>query len=241
MSFIAKENINEMIESNSVVQEAVIEAMTKVYLYMGSGLALTALVAWLVSRMPALLGLIFTNPPIFYGLLIIEIGLVIGISMAIRKISAPVAIGLFFLYAFVSGITLAYIFIIYTGVSIAATFGGTATLFGVMSFVGYTTKEDLTNMGNLLLVALIGLIIASVVNFFLANSALYWILTYAGIAIFLGLTIYHTQRIKRNVVVAIAANDQEMLQKVSILGALSLYLDFLNLFLRLLRIFGKRR
>jgi hypothetical protein len=154
--------------------------------------------------------------------------------------SAAVATGGFILYSAISGVTLAAIFLVYTTESIASTFFVTGAVFGAMSLYGYTTKSDLSSWGSYLFMALIGLIIASLVNIFLQSTAIYWVTTYAGVLIFVGLTAYDTQKLKQ-LSNNINERDTETFQKMVILGALTLYLDFINLFLYLLRLLGKRR
>jgi hypothetical protein len=214
-------------------------AMRRVYLWMTVGLLLTAGVAFVVVNTPLLL--LAANPIVFFGAIIAEFGLVIFLSARIGRMAPATAVGLFFIYAALNGLTLSFIFALYTASSIAMTFVATASLFGAMTIVGYTTQRDLTKLGGFLLMALIGLIIGSVINLFFASSALYWILTYAGIAIFLGLTVYNTQRVKNMTLAAMQQGDTQLEQRVGIMGALSLYLDFVNLFLLLLRLAGRRR
>ncbi len=214
-------------------------AMRRVYLWMTVGLLLTAGVAFVVINTPIVL--LVANPIVFFGAIIAEFGLVIFLSARIARMAPSTAVGLFFIYAAVNGLTLSLIFALYTASSIVMTFVATASLFGAMTIVGYTTQRDLTRLGGFLLMALIGLIIGSVINIFFASSALYWILTYAGIAIFLGLTVYNTQRVKNMTLAAMQQGDTQLEQRVGIMGALSLYLDFVNLFLLLLRLAGRRR
>ncbi|MEZ4867386.1 MAG: Bax inhibitor-1/YccA family protein [Caldilineaceae bacterium] len=214
--------------------------LQQVYGWMAAGLALTGLVAWWVSQSDALLALIFGQQFVFLGLVVVELGLVIGLTWGLSRMSAMLATLGFVVYSIVSGATLAAIFLVYTSESIASTFLVTAGVFGAMSMYGYTTKRDLSSWGNLLFMALIGLILASLVNIFLQSTAIYWVTTYAGVLIFVGLTAYDTQKIKR-LSAQINERDTELFQKMVILGALSLYLDFVNLFLYLLRLFGKRR
>ena len=209
-----------------------------VYLWMTAALAITGITAMAVSNSYAMQQLIFGSRFMFFGLIIAELALVWYVSARIQSLSFTTATGLFMLYSFINGLTLSVIFLAYTTTSIASTFFVTAGTFGAMSLYGYFTKKDLTSLGNLLFMLLIGLIIATVVNIFWANSTLYWITTYTGIFIFVGLTAYDTQKIKR------LLNGQEITeesQKMALLGALSLYLDFINLFLYLLRIFGDRK
>jgi len=212
----------------------------QVYGWMAGGLAITGLVAWYVSQSDALLNLVFGNQLIFFGIIIAELALVVGLSWGLTRMSATMATGAFLLYAALNGVTMAFIFLAYTQESIASTFLVTAGTFGAISMYGYTTKRDLTSWGTYLFMALIGLILASVVNIFLQSSAIYWITTYAGVLIFVGLTAYDTQKIKE-LSARIDASDTENFQKMAIMGALRLYLDFINLFLYLLRILGKRR
>jgi len=214
-------------------------AMRRVFLWMTVGLLLTAGVAFVVVNTPILP--LVANPIVFFGAVIAEFGLVIFLSARITRMAPATAVGLFFIYAALNGLTLSLIFALYTASSIVMTFVATASLFGAMTIVGYTTQRDLTKLGGFLLMALIGLIIGSVINMFFASSALYWILTYAGIAIFIGLTAYNTQRVKTMTLAALQQGDTQLEQRVGIVGALSLYLDFVNLFLLLLRLAGRRR
>ena len=219
-------------------RSAVASFFNNVYAWMSAGLALTAVVAWYVSSNQALFGWLY-GTGIWIGLFVLQLVLVFTISAAVNRLSPTAATALFLLYAALSGLTFSVVFLAYTFSSIAGTFFATAGTFGAMSIYGYVTKRDLTRLGSLLFMALIGLIIASVVNIFWANSTMYWVITYAGILIFVGLTAYDTQRLRE---VAIAtANDPRMAARYAINGALTLYLDFINLFLMLLRILGDRR
>ncbi len=221
-------------------QEAVAGVMRQVYLWMAAGLFVTAGVAWVMAGTSAVL--IFAQQPfLFYGALIGELVLVIVLSAGINRLSATAGLVLFFAYAGLNGVTMALIFLIYTASSIASTFAVTAGLFAIMSILAYSTGIDLTRYRSLFLMGLVGLILGSVVNIFFANGILYWVLTYAGIALFLGLTAYDTQRIRRQAEAIIGGGAQASLQKLGIMGALSLYLDFINLFLLLLRLVGRRR
>jgi uncharacterized protein len=211
---------------------------SQVYAWMTAGLLVTGAVATATANSPALLNLIFGNPFAIWILFIVEIGMVIGLSAAINRLSPGAATALFLAYSAVNGLTLASIFLVYTSASIASTFFITASMFGVMSVYGYVTKRDLTRLGNLLVMGLIGFVIASVVNLFLQSAALYWIVTYAGILIFVGLIARDTQKIKQ---LSQQATDDSSARRIAILGSLMLYLDFINLFLLLLRIFGGRR
>ena len=212
--------------------------ISQVYAWMTAGLLVTGAVATATANSPALLNLIFGNPFAIWILFIVEIGMVIGLSVAIGRLSPGAATALFLAYSAVNGLTLASIFLVYTSASIASTFFITASMFGVMSLYGYVTRRDLTRLGNLLVMGLIGFVIASVVNLFLQSAALYWIVTYAGILIFVGLIASDTQKIKR---LSQQATDDSNARRIAILGSLMLYLDFINLFLLLLRLFGSRR
>jgi FtsH-binding integral membrane protein len=212
----------------------------KVYNWMTMGLAITALVSLVLEvGLPGLRWIVITNPFIFYGLLILELVIVWGLTAVISKIPAMLGIFIFLAYAALNGVTLSVIFMIYTTSSIAYTFFITAAMFACTSIFGYVTKMDLSKLGGILMMALIGLIIASVVNIFVASGTLDWIISYAGVIIFVGLTAYDTQKIK-NMSAGIDSSSEEG-GRASIMGALALYLDFINLFLFLLRILGRRK
>jgi FtsH-binding integral membrane protein len=213
--------------------------LIRVYNWMVLGLVITAIISLLVSSNQALMSTIYGNGLIFFGLIIIELLLVIALSAAISRISASTATLMFIVYSALNGLTLSFVFLVYTQVSITTTFFLTAATFGAMSLYGYTTKSDLTSWGSFLFMGLIGIILASIVNIFIHSQAIYWIVTYAGILIFVGLTAYDTQRLKK-----MAWSDfgsEEMERKASVIGALRLYLDFVNLFLFFLRLTGRRR
>ncbi|NJP07479.1 MAG: Bax inhibitor-1/YccA family protein [Chloroflexaceae bacterium] len=214
------------------------EILTKVYAWMMAGLLLTGAIASFVANTPPLVEAILLNPFLFFGLIIAQLVLVIGLSAAIGKLSPVVATGIFLAYSALNGLTMSSIFLMYTPVSIGMTFMVTGGMFGATSVYGYVTKRDLSGMGSFLFMGLIGFLLASVVNIFLQNEMLYWIVTYAGIALFIGLTVYDTQKIKE---MAANAQTEQDAGRVAIIGALHLYLDFINLFLLLLRIFGNRR
>ena len=214
--------------------------LRRVYLWMTLGLFTTAGTAAFVSSSP-IFQVLVGQPWLFFILLVAELGLVIGISWGINKISSSTAVALFVVYAIINGLTLSVLFVAYSLGSITATFAASAALFGVMSIIGYTTKLDLSKVGTYLLMGLIGLVIAMVTSMFWASSTLSWIVTFAGIILFLGLTIYDTQRIKRMTSAAINQDDESVEARLGILGALSLYLDFINLFLFMLRLGGRRR
>ena len=213
--------------------------LMRVYAWMTFGLFVTAGAALVTLGIPGILEMLVTNSIVFFGLIIAELVVVVVLSAAVSKLS-PVVAGLLFTgYAALTGITLSIIMLVYTTSSIAVTFGVTAATFGIMTLFGYTTQRDLTKLGSLLIMGLIGLILASVVNMFLANSAIYWITTFIGILIFVGLVAYDTQKLKKMSLAL--GEDGQVAQKASILGALALYLDFINLFLLLLRLLGRRR
>jgi uncharacterized protein len=210
--------------------------ISQAYLWMMVGLAVTGVVAALVAASPAMLSLILGNVVIFFGLLIVEIILVITLSAAIMRLPTGVALTIFVIYAALNGLTLSGILLHYKVETLATTFFITAGTFAIMGIYGYTTKRDLTRLGNLLLMGLIGLILASLVNIFLQNPLVYWVSTFLGIIIFVGLIAYDTQKLKQ----LNASASGETAGRLSILGALMLYLDFINLFLLLLRIFGRQ-
>ena len=212
--------------------------MRKVYVWMTLALAITALTAYGVASTPALLTAIYTSKVLFWGLIIAELGLVFYVSARIQRLSLSTATLLFILYSIINGATLAFIFAIYSTSIIVQTFVVTAVTFGAMAVYGYFTKKDLTSWGRLLLMALIGLIIAGVVNIFLHNSTMDLIISGIGVLVFVGLTAYDSQKIKQ--MLLMQEDMGETAQKVALMGALSLYLDFINLFLHLLRILGNR-
>ncbi len=212
--------------------------MTQVYAWMAAGLLVTGAIAMFVASVPAITDLIL-GTPLLWVLLIGELALVWILGANIHKMSSPLATGMFLFYSALNGLTLSFIFLVYTSASIATTFFITAGMFGAMSAYGYFTRRDLSAIGSFLVMALIGFLLASVVNIFWHNEMLYWIITYAGILIFVGLTAWDTQKIKR--MSAEVSNDETMIRRVVILGALMLYLDFINMFLLLLRVLGDRR
>lgn len=224
------------IESISTVEA---DFMQKVYLWMTFALTLTGFVAYRTTQSEFLLELIFSSSFGFIGLILVELALVFWISSGIQRMSSNMAIGMFLLYSVLNGMTLSVLLIAYTGASVASTFFITAGMFGAMSIYGYTTKQDLSSWGNLLFMALFGLILASVVNIFLQSSGLYWLISYIGVLVFVGLTAYDTQKIKQLAAQVIV--ESEVGRKVAILGALTLYLDFINMFIFMLRILGNRR
>lgn len=213
--------------------------MRKVFVWMTLALAITGLTAYGVATSPTILSLIFSSNVTVFGLIIAEFALVFAISGAINRLSLSTATLLFILYSVINGATLSSIFLTFSVATISKVFFITAGTFGAMALVGYTTKTDLTSMGKLLFMALLGIIIASVVNMFVGSSGLDLILSYVGVLVFVGLTAYDTQKIKQ--MCQAAPDAGESAQKLALIGALSLYLDFINLFLYLLRIFGNNR
>jgi FtsH-binding integral membrane protein len=230
-----------MRETQTQTQIRVNSFIQGVYNWMALGLGLTGLVAFFVASSPTLMKLIFGNMWIFFGLIIGELALVYSISARVHKMEASTATKLFLLYAALNGATLSVIFIAYTASSIASTFLICAATFGVCSIYGMTTKRDLTSMGSFMFMGLIGIIIASVVNLFLRRSAVSMIVSYIGVLVFIGLTAYDTQKLKTMALTQPEGLDAGVIRKGSILGALSLYLDFINMFLFLLYIFGDNR
>ena len=213
--------------------------MRKVYSWMAMALVITGLTAYYVGTSEQMLMAIVSNPILLFGLMGVELALVIGLSAAINKLSLTVATVMFVVYSIINGATMSFIFMAYTTTSIASAFFTAAGTFAAMSLFGYLTKTDLSSMGKILLMALIGIIIATIVNIFLGSSMLEVICNYVGVLIFVGLTAYDTQKIKEMLMQA--PDGGEGAQKMALMGALSLYLDFINLFLYLLRIFGSRR
>ncbi|MBP7709840.1 MAG: Bax inhibitor-1/YccA family protein [Rickettsiales bacterium] len=214
------------------------EYMMKVYNFMSIALAISGVVAFLVASSPAAMALIF-GTPLAWVVMLAPLGFVIFFSVKLNSMSAAKAKNCLWIYSALMGLSLASILVIYTGTSVARVFFITASVFGAMSLYGYTTKKDLTGMGSFLIMGLFGLIIASIVNIFLKSSALEFALSLIGVALFIGLTAYDTQRIKQ--MYYQFAGNQEMVAKAAVMGALSLYMDFINLFIMLLRFFGDRR
>ncbi len=212
-----------------------------VYNWMAVGLALTGYIAYMISRDVALVQAIVTNRLLFFGLIIGELVLVFSLISRVNKMAASTATALFVIYSALNGVTFSVIFYAFTQKSIVSTFFICAATFVGCSLYGWTTKRDLTSIGGFLMMGLIGIIIASVVNFFLASSSLYYMVGYIGVIVFVGLTAYDTQKLKHMAMSQPADVDSAVLRKGAIMGALSLYLDFINLFLMLLRIFGQGR
>lgn len=213
--------------------------MRSVYLWMVFALVITGLTAAYVANSPAYISALVNNPMLFYGVIIAELAVVFILSGRIHKMSFLTASLMFIFYSLLTGVSLSTIFLAYTESSIATTFLITAGTFGTMSLVGFVTKKDLSKLGGILFMALIGLIIATVVNIFLVSDTLGWIINYVGVLIFVGLTAYDTQEIKQ-MMREYGTDINEQTQKMALMGSLSLYLDFINMFLYLLRIFGNR-
>lgn len=220
------------------------EFVRSVYNWMCIGLAITGLVAWYVSGNDAIRGLIITETgitPLFWVLVIAELALVFAIVGRVDRMKGSTATGLFLLYSALNGATLSFIFIAYTGATIFSTFLICSLTFLSCSVYGWTTKKDLTSIGSFMFMGLIGIIIASVINIFLHSTAVYYAISYIGVVVFVGLTAYDTQKIKNMAATQPAGLDGDVVRKGAIIGALRLYLDFINLFIMLLRIFGGGR
>ena len=227
--------------SQAAINSAFTDAMARVYLWMTGGLLLTTVVAMVVAMNPGIQQAIFRNSLTFFMLIGAQLGLVLIISFAINKLAPMTALGLFFLYSALTGLTLSTIFLVYDLGIIGLAFGAAASLFAGLSIVGLTTKKDLTRLGPILFASLLGLIVASVANWFLQSNALEWVVSFAGVIIFAGLTVYDSKQIKEMTAGAVLQGDALVVQRVGIIGALKLYLDFLNMFLFILRIMGGRR
>ena len=226
--------------SAAAIDEGLRSYMLRVYNYMGLGLVVTGLVAFFTSQWamssPANAELLYGSP-LAWVIMLSPLAFVLVLSFGINKLSVGASQAIFWAFAAVMGLSLSSIFLVYTGASIAKVFFITAATFGAMSLYGYTTKRDLTGMGNFLMMGLIGIIIASLVNIFVGSSALQFAISVIGVLVFVGLTAYDTQKIKE----AYSENiGQEGLGKLALMGALTLYLDFINLFMMLLRLFGNR-
>lgn len=234
-----KDKLYNMIDEVEGKRIAVPALIRKVYTWMAMALAITGITAYGVAISPNLINFVFGSKAIFFGLIIAELAMVILLSARLHKLSLTTATLMFITFSVLNGVTLSSIFLIYTASSIATTFFICAGTFAAMSAYGAFTKTDLSSIGKLLFMALIGLIIATVVNLFVHSTGLDLIISYAGVLIFVGLTAWDTQKIK--LMLSNADFMDEGAQKIALIGALSLYLDFINLFLYLLRIFGARR
>jgi hypothetical protein len=227
--------------SETELEDALGETMRRVYIWMTLGLLVTFGAAAAVALSPTLINVILGNPLVFLGLVIGELVLVFTLSSMLMRLSPGIALAMFFAYALANGLVLSVIFLAYSISAIAVAFFATACMFAAMSLLGWTTKRNLSSFGSYLFVGLIGLIVASLVNMFLRSPMLDWIIAYAGVFIFLGLTVHDTQRTRNMLAAALVGSDQLMVERIHIISALSLYLDFINLFLFLLRILGRRR
>ena len=236
--------------SAAIIDQGLRAYMLKVYNYMGSALALTGFIALLTFKFAAVtgpngeligltsLGNSLYNSGLAWVVMLAPLGVVFYMSFGIAKMSSSKAQTVFWIFAALMGLSLSSIFIAYTGASITRVFFITAGTFGAMSIYGYTTKRDLTKLGSFLMMGLIGIIIASIVNIFMKSTMMYFIISILGVLIFVGLTAYDTQKIKNMYMVS---DSGELMGKKAIMGALTLYLDFINLFIMLLRLFGQRR
>lgn len=231
--------MNPFLPSQADIQKEQARFMTKVFGWMAGALIISGVTALYTISNEALLTFIFSSKITFFGMIILELVLVGFLAARIQKMSATTATAVFIGYSILNGMTLSSIFLIYSLGSIATTFFITSATFGTFALIGYFTKTDLTKFGSLLLMALIGIIIASVVNMFLGNSTLDYIISFVGVMVFTGLVAYDTQKIKEMNIIGNEGTDED--RKEAIMGALTLYLDFINLFIFLLRLFGDRR
>jgi len=220
------------------IDEGLRAYMLGVYNYMAAGLAVSGIIAYFVSSSPAILTTIYTNTALTWMVMLAPLAFILAISFGIRKMKASTVQALYWAFAVTMGISLSSIFVVYTSASIARVFFITAATFGAMSLYGYTTKKDLTGWGSFLFMGLIGIIIASVVNFFMASALLDFAISVIGVLVFVGLTAYDTQKIRNEYS---EFDSGEVAIKKSVYGALRLYLDFINLMMMLLRLFGNRR
>ncbi len=220
------------------IDEGLRAYMLGVYNYMAAGLAVSGIIAYFVSSSPAMLSAIYGNTALTWIVMLAPLAFILALSFGIQKMKASTVQALYWAFAITMGISLSSIFVVYTSASIARVFFITAATFGAMSLYGYTTKRDLTGWGSFLFMGLIGIIIASVVNFFLASAAMDFAISVIGVLIFVGLTAYDTQKIRNEYS---EFDSSEVATKKSVFGALRLYLDFINLMLMLLRLFGQRR
>jgi uncharacterized protein len=235
------QNIRSKAQPQVQQREMVNSFIQSVYNWMGIGLALTGVIAFFVAKNPPLSELIIDNKILFFGLIIGELALVFSLSARVHKMQASTATAMFIAYSILNGLTLSVIFTYYTAASIASTFFICAGTFVACSVYGMTTKRDLTSWGGFLMMGLIGIIIASVVNIFIRSTAMTMIVSYIGVLVFVGLTAYDTQKLKHMALTQPSDIEAGVVRKGAIMGALSLYLDFINLFLMLLRIFGGGR
>ncbi len=232
-------------QTPSTVSEVRLQAQTlflaKVFNWMAIGLLLTAVTAYGVASSPALLRILYGNPVLLFALIAAELGMVFTLAGRINRLSASTATSLFVAYAVLNGVTLSTIFLVYTMTSIAATFLVTALMFVAMAVYGFVTKRDLSSFGSFLFMGLVGIIIAVVVNLFLASPMLSWVISGVGVIVFTGLTAYDVQRLSRFGAGSMMLEGETAVRRGAILGALTLYLDFINLFLMLLHFLGGGR
>lgn len=238
MDFNSKTSFASAAARTTTYDSALRAYMVKVYNFMAMALGISGVTAFLVSSSPALMQLFF-GTPLAFVVMLAPLGFVIFFGYKLNKISAAQAQTYLWIYSVLMGLSLATIFVAYTGTSVARVFFISASVFGAMSLYGYTTKKDLTGMGSFLMMGLIGLIIASLVNIFLKSSAMQFALSVIGTFLFIGLTAYDTQRIKQTYYHF--AGNSEMVGKAAVMGALNLYMDFINLFIMLLQMFGDRK
>ena len=247
-----RQNIKTKVTSTEthVIDEGLRAYMLKVYNYMASGIFLTGIISLLLFKLSVVMapdgsitglteiGNALYNSSLMWIVMLAPLGVVIYMSFGIKKMSVTKAQGTFWVFAALMGASLSSIFLVYTGASITRVFFITAGTFGAMSIYGYTTKRDLTKLGSFLMMGLIGIIIASIVNMFMKSTMMYYVISILGVLIFVGLTAYDTQKIKN---MYLATDSGEIMGKKAVMGALTLYLDFINLFIMLLRLFGQRR
>ncbi len=217
--------------------------IANVFAYMFLALGISAVVAFLFFNNPQWLLPMLENKILFYVVMFAPLGFVLTMSLGFKKLSAPILVTLFIIYSAITGLTFSFILLIYTANSVFACFASAAAMFGVMAFMGYTTNKDLTSFGRIMTMGLIGIVIASVINMFLGNATMDYIISFIGVLVFTGLTAYDVQKIKR-IGEGFDENGQVLegdVKKFAIMGALTLYLDFINLFLMLLRLFGGKR
>jgi FtsH-binding integral membrane protein len=223
------------------IEQAISEFFRRVFLWMAAGLVVTGAVAYVVASSPALVNAIFGNRLVYYVVLFAPLGIVIAMGMLQERLNSLTAAAAFLLYSFVNGLTFSFIFMVYTSQSIASIFFVTAGMFGALSLYGFITRRDLSTMGRFFFMGLIGIIIASVVNIFVASSALSWAISVVAVVVFAGLTAWDTQKLREFALANAHAVGTDGVRKVAVFGALTLYLDFINMFLALLRLFGDRK
>lgn len=238
MDFNSKTSFASVASRTSTYDASLRNYMIKVYNMMSIALCVSGFVAFLVSSSPELIHLFFQTP-LAWVVALAPIGFVMFFGYKINRISAAKAQTYLWVFSVLMGISLSSILVMYTGTSVARVFFITASCFGAMSLYGYTTKKDLTGMGSFLIMGVIGLLIASLVNIFLQSSAMQFMISVVGVILFIGLTAYDTQRIKQTYYSF--AGDREMTSKAAVMGALNLYMDFINLFIMLMQLLGDRR